>query len=166
MSRLSNSLEQRVESLRSTGDSDSRDARTEPGSQAEDEDEPVEAAPLFRLGRLLFGGVLAYNAIDNLRNLEGRIAYAEAKGSPYPEISVPAISGGLLAGSIGVALWRLPTAAAAGIVGFFAGVTPLMHDFWNEEDEEGYQQELIQFLKNTALLGAALALVGLGRKSD
>lgn len=163
MSQLSNSLEQRVESLRSTGDSDSQD---EPEPQAEADDDPVETAPLFRLGRLLFGGVLAFNAIDNLRNLEGRIAYAEAKGAPRPDISVPAISGGLLAGSIGIALWRLPSAAAAGVVGFLAGVTPVMHDFWNEDDPEGYQQEMIQFLKNVALLGAALALLGLGRKSD
>lgn len=161
MSRLQ-SIERRADDLLSKTESDTEEEpRTEdnPG-------DPVETAPLFRLGRLLFGGVLAYNAIDNLRNLEGRIAYAEAKGAPYPEISVPAISGGLLVGSIGVALWRLPTAAAAGVAGFLAGVTPVMHDFWNAEDEEGYQQELIQFLKNVALLGAALALLGLGRKSD
>lgn len=140
-------------------------AQPEPDTD-DDTDDDVAASTLFRLGRLLFGGVLAYNAIENLRELEGRIAYAEAKGAPYPDITVPAVSGGLLAGGIGVVLWRLPTAAAAGIAGFLASTTPIMHDFWNEEDPESYQQELIQFLKNTALLGAAIALIGLGRKSD
>ncbi|MFC4987634.1 MULTISPECIES: DoxX family protein [Saliphagus] len=163
MSRLSKSLERRANEFRSGSEPD---PEVEPEPREDAAEGAVETAPLFRLGRLLFGGVLAYNAIDNLRNLEGRIAYAEAKGAPRPDISVPAISGGLLAGSVGIALWRLPSAAAAGVVGFLAGVTPVMHDFWNEEDEEGYQQELIQFLKNTALLGAALALLGLGRKSD
>lgn len=157
------SIERRADDFLSETEPDTED---ELAPQTEDDpEEPVETTTLFRLGRVLFGGVLAFNAIDNLRNMEGRIAYAEAKGAPYPEVSVPATSGGLLAGSVGIALWRLPTAAAAGVAGFLASVTPVMHDFWNAEDEE-QEQELIHFLKNTALLGAALALLGLGRKSD
>lgn len=162
MSRLQ-SLERRASDLLPETEPDAQEDTA--AQTGDDPEEPVETAPLFRLGRILFGGVLAVNAIDNFRNLEGRVAYAEAKGAPRPEVSVPAISGGLLAGSIGIALWRVPTAAAAGVAGFLAGVTPVMHDFWNAEGEE-QEQELIHFLKNTALLGAALALLGLGRKSD
>ena len=135
-------------------------------STAKTTDDNLVETPSFRLGRLLFGGVLAFNAIDNLRNLEERIAYAEAKGVPMPGISVPAISGGLLGGGIGIALWRLPTGAAAAVASFFIGVTPMMHDFWNAEDPEEKQNELIHFLKNTALLGAALALLKVGQREN
>ena len=126
----------------------------------------VTETTLFRLGRALFGGILAFNAVDNLRNLEGRIAYAESKDTPLPRISVPAISGGLLAGGIGIAFWRAPAAAAAAIASFLIGTTPIMHDFWNVDDPEQQQQELIHFLKNTALLGAALAFLQIGQREE
>ncbi len=110
------------------------------------------------LGRLLYGGVLAYTATENLRELEGRIEYADAKDVPLPDILVPAASGMLLLGSVGVMLWRAPRLAAAAIVAWFLGITPTMHDFWNHENGDR-QSEQIQFLKNTAMLGAAIMLL-------
>ena len=124
----------------------------------------VADSRLFRLGRVLFGAVLAFMAIDNLRNLDERIGYAEAKGAPSPETTVPAVSASLLLGSIGVALWRLPSLSSAAVAWFFASVTPVMHDFWTLEDPEQKQQQMIHFLKNTALLGAALAFLRIGRQ--
>jgi putative oxidoreductase len=37
-----------------------------------------------------------------------------------------------------------------------------MHDFWKVEDPQRRQAEMINFSKNMALLGAALALMGTG----
>lgn len=127
---------------------------------------PITETPLFRLGRALFGGILAFNALDNLRNLEERIAYADAKNTPKPGLSVPTTSAGLLVGGLGVALWRIPAAAAAAVAGFLLGVTPVMHDFWNVDDPEQKQQQQIHFLKNMALFGAALAFLKVGQKSE
>jgi putative oxidoreductase len=149
--------------LPSRRNSDSVD-RLEADSGPTDDTGSMTDTALFRLGRLLFGGVLAFNAIDNLRNLEGRIEYAEFKGAPAPERTVPASSVGLLLGGLGLVFWRLPVGAALGVAGFLFGTTPLMHDFWNQEDPEGRQQERIQFLKNTALFGAALALAAIARR--
>jgi uncharacterized membrane protein YphA (DoxX/SURF4 family) len=105
-------------------------------------------------------------ASDNLQNLEDRVKYAEMKNAPVPSFSVPAISGGLLFGGIGIALWRVPAASAAAVAGFFATATPLMHDFWNIDDPEEKQQQINDFSKNTALLGAALVFVQLGRSTE
>jgi len=124
----------------------------------------VVATPLFRLGRAIFGGILALLAVDNLRNLDERIEYARAKGAPAPDLSVPGISITLLLGSVGVTLWRLPSASAAAVAAFFAAVTPQMHDFWAIEDDQERQQEFFQFLKNGALFGAAIALARLARR--
>ena len=140
--------------------------RTGGESTASDRSDSVADATLFRVGRALFGGVLALNAVDNLRNLEERAGYADAKNAPAPKQSVPAVSGALLAGGLGVVLWRRPAAAAAAIAGFLASTTPVMHDFWNQEDEQERQQELIHFLKNTALFGAALAFMTEGQRRE
>ncbi|WP_324665255.1 DoxX family protein [Haloarcula sediminis] len=117
----------------------------------------------FRLGRLLYGGVLTVMAVDGLRNAEARAQYAEAKGVPMPAASNKAAHGLLLFGGIGVSLWRLPRLAALAVATFFLGVTPMMHDFWAAEDDEA-QQEQINFLKNTALFGTALALLGVASR--
>lgn len=148
------SLQRRIES------DDESDRRTDADERS------VVTTPLFRVGRALFGGILAVMAIDNLRNLDERIGYAESKGAPAPEWSVPGVSVALLLGSVGVTLWRLPAAAGAAIAGFFAAVTPMMHDFWTIDDDQQRQQEFFQFVKNAALFGAALALARLGRRSE
>lgn len=129
-------------------------------------DQSVGENPLLAVGRGLFGAVLAFMAIDNFRSLEERVGYAEAKGAPMPSLSVPALSSSLLVGGLGIALWRAPVAAAGAVAAFFVSSTPVMHDFWAVEDPEQRQQEQFHFLKNAALLGTALALVGLGRRED
>lgn len=143
----------------------SRERSADP-QERQEETEPLDAdSPLFRVSRAVFGGVLAFTAVDNLLNLEERVQYAESKGAPAPDVTVPAMSGGLLLGGLGVTLWRLPSAAAALVAWFFVSVTPIMHDFWNLDDPEEKQQQLIHFLKNTALFGAALAFLKFGRRT-
>ena len=118
-------------------------------------DRPV--VPPAKYGRLLYGGILFYTAVENVQNLEGRIGYAEAKGVPVPDVLVPLASGLLLAGSVGVTLWRYPRLSAAAVSAFLLGVTPTMHDFWNAEEGDR-TTEKNQFLKNVSMLGAALVL--------
>ncbi|QLK25702.1 DoxX family protein [Natrinema zhouii] len=118
-------------------------------------DSTVDSTP-SRFGRLLFATGLAVLAVRNLTNLEGRIAYADAKGVPSADSLVPAASGLLLGGSVGIGLWKLPKLSAASVIAFFAGVTPVMHDFW-AVDPESRGEELTSFLQNLALIGAAVA---------
>ncbi len=53
-----------------------------------------------------------------------------------------------------------PKLGAAAAIGFLLGVSPLIHDFWNLEDRQQRQNDLINFTKNLALAGATLALAG------
>lgn len=108
------------------------------------------------VGRLLFAGGLTILALRNLTNLDGRIAYADAKGVPFAEGLVPAASGLLLGGSLGIGSWKFPRLSAASVAAFLIGVTPVMHDFWNVDDE-ARDEELTSFLQNLTLLGAAIA---------
>ncbi|KDS91162.1 DoxX family protein [Halorubrum saccharovorum] len=121
------------------------------------------APPLF--GRLLFAGGLAVLALRNLTGLDGRIAYADAKGVPAADALVPASSGLLLGGSLGIGLWKLPKLSAGSVAAFFVGVTPLMHNFW-DVDPESRDEEITSFLQNLTLLGAALAFFKRARTSN
>ena len=110
---------------------------------------------LSTLGRVLYGGVLAFMGLDNFRDLEGSVAYAESNGVPEADKLVPFASGALLFGGTALALGKAKTFAAGAIATFFVGVTPQMHDFWNMDEEQSGGQQ-IHFLKNLALLGGAL----------
>ncbi|TKX77427.1 DoxX family protein [Halorubrum sp. SD626R] len=110
------------------------------------------------LGRSLYGGVLAYMAVDGFKHNDKRVEIAEEKGVPMPEIAVPFVTGMLLVANLGIVLWRLPRAAAGALAVFFLGTTPAIHDFWNMEGQER-QGNKINFLKNLALLGGALVFL-------
>ena len=110
------------------------------------------------LGRSLYGGVLAYMALDGFKNNDKRVAIAEEKGVPMPDVLVPFVTGMLFVANLGIVLWRLPRAAAGALVVFFLGTTPAIHDFWTMEGKER-QGNKINFLKNLALLGGAVVFL-------
>lgn len=112
-------------------------------------------------GRVGYAAVLAVLAIGNLRSLSESVAYAESKGLPLAPVAVPAGSVLLFAGAASLALGVYPAVGALAVVAFLVPVTPLMHDFWTMEGQRR-EAEFAQFLKNVALLGAALALAGAG----
>ena len=114
------------------------------------------APPL--LSRLLYGGVLLYMSVDGFRHNEERVELARSKGVPVPEFLVPATTGMFLVANLCLLLWRYPVAAIGGIIVFFVGTTPAIHDYWNLEGEERHGNK-INFCKNLALLGGAVALL-------
>ena len=112
------------------------------------------------VGRVLFGGVLAFMGLNHFMQADAMAGYAESKGLPAPRLAVLG-SGALLALSgLGIVVGAFPLLAALGLVAFFVVTTPTMHDFWRAGDEQ-QQQEMTQFLKNAALLGAALTFIAL-----
>jgi putative oxidoreductase len=114
----------------------------------------------FLIGRLLFGGFFLYNGINHLRNSEQMAPYAESKGVPVPEFAITATGIPLIIGGASLLLGIKPKLGAAAILGFLAGVSPIMHDFWRNEDPKERQTNMIDFMKNAALAGGALALMG------
>lgn len=120
------------------------------------------AAIALLIGRVLFGGLLAFQGLNHFMNLDEMAGYAGSKGIPAPKIAV-AGSGGLLGlGGVGIILGVYPVVAAALLVVFFLIVTPTMHDFWTIDDEDRQQAEMVNFLKNVELLGASLLFIALG----
>jgi putative oxidoreductase len=114
----------------------------------------------FLLGRVLFGGFFLYNGINHLREAESIGSYAEAKGVPAGELAVKLSAIPLIVGGVSLLLGVKPKLGTMAILGFLAGVSPVMHDFWRQQDPNQKQAEMINFAKNMALAGGALALMG------
>jgi uncharacterized membrane protein YphA (DoxX/SURF4 family) len=115
-------------------------------------------APFF-IGRLIFGGYFLYNGINHFVNRKMMAQYAGSKNVPAPEAAVIATGAALALGGTSILLGVKPKVGTAAIMGFLAGVSPVMHDFWRHEDPAKRQEDKIQFTKNMALLGGAMALL-------
>jgi putative oxidoreductase len=113
----------------------------------------------FLLGRLIFGGYFIMSGINHLKNKGQMTQYTAAKNVPKPELAVTGTGAALIAGGASIVLGVKPKLGAAGLVGFLLGVSPIMHDFWKQEDPQQRMNETVNFMKNLALAGGALALM-------
>jgi len=114
----------------------------------------------FLIGRAVLGGFFLYNGFNHFKNLRSMGQYAGSKGVPMPEVAVSASGALLLLGGASILLGVRPKMGVASVLTFLAGVSPVMHDFWNAADPQQRQQDLAHFAKNMALVGAATALLG------
>jgi putative oxidoreductase len=115
----------------------------------------------FLIGRLVFGGFFLYNGINHLKQRKQLGQYAESKNVPLAEAVVAATGVVLIAGGASILLGVKPKLGTAAIAGFLAGVSPVMHNFWSVQEPTQRMNEMTNFSKNMALLGSALALMGL-----
>jgi putative oxidoreductase len=115
----------------------------------------------FLLARVVVGGVLAFMGLNHFLDADAMSGYAEAKGLPAPKLAVLGSGGTLLFGGLSVALGVFPAIGAGALALFLLVATPTMHDFWSFDDPEQVQAEMTNFLKNVALLGAALGFLAL-----
>lgn len=114
----------------------------------------------FLLGRLIFGGYFVMSGINHFKSTEHMAGYAASKNVPKPDLAVRATGAMLITGGVSILLGIKPKIGTAAIVGFLAGVSLVMHDFWKQEQPEQRMTEMINFTKNMALVGGAMALMG------
>ena len=114
----------------------------------------------FLIGRLIFGGFFLYNGIHHFQERKQMAQYATSKGVPAAEAAVVATGAVLTVGGASILMGVKPKIGTLAILGFLGGVSPVMHNFWKVEDPSQRQGEMINFAKNVAMAGAALALLG------
>jgi len=113
----------------------------------------------FLLGRLIFGGYFIVSGINHFKSKGQMTQYTAAKNVPQPEVAVSATGAALIAGGASILLGIKPKFGAASLIGFLAAVSPIMHDFWRQEDPQQRMNETINFTKNLALAGSGLGLM-------
>ena len=68
----------------------------------------------------------------------------------------------LIAGSLSIAAGFKARIGATLLLIFLLLTTYFFHDFWTQEDPVAKQDQMIQFLKNTSMMGAMLLIIAHG----
>lgn len=113
------------------------------------------------LGRILFGGVIAFTGLNHFLQTEEMTGYAEHKGLPAPKLGVLGSGAILILGGLGIILGIFPALGAFIVAGFLIIAGIIFHDFWAVSEDQ-QQTEMTQFLKNIALAGGALIIAAVG----
>lgn len=116
---------------------------------------------LFLIGRILFGGFFIMNGVNHFTKSAMMASYAQSKGVPSPKLSVIVSGLFILFGGLGMVFGVYTQMAIALIVVFLLVISFKMHAFWKIEDAQMKMAEMVNFSKNLALCGAALALLAI-----
>ena len=115
---------------------------------------------LTPIGRVAFSLIFLLAPIGHFT--PGAVGYATQSGVPMASLLVP-LSGLLaLAGGLSIALGFRARIGAWLLVAFLVPVTFMMHAFWAIPDPMMRQIQMAMFMKNIALLGAALLITQFG----
>lgn len=116
------------------------------------------------IGRLLFGGIIAFMGMNHFMNREEMIGYATHKGLPMPAVGVYVSGAVLVLGGLGLVTGVFPVLSGLAIALFLIVAAITMHDFWAVPEAEK-QNEMIHFLKNMVMMGGALAFAAVGTQA-
>ena len=114
----------------------------------------------FLIGRAMLGGFFIYNGIHHFQETETIAGYAKSKNLPLAKAAVIGTGAAMIAGGASLVTGIKPKWGSAALIGFLGGTAALIHDFWNAQDPQQKQNDMINFSKNLALAGATLALAG------
>jgi len=118
---------------------------------------------VFLLGRILYGGFFVLGGINHFQNLGMMSGFTASKGVPAAKAGVILSGLLILVGGLSVIVgWHVRIGLAC-IVLFLIPVTFLMHNFWVEKEMMPRINQMVNFQKNLALLGAALMMLMIPR---
>ena len=120
---------------------------------------PEQLYPWMHLiGRVLFAMIFIASGMNHFFKLNEGAAYATAKGIPAAK-AMTVVSGlMILLGGVSVLLGWHRFIGAGLIVIFLVPTAFVMHAFWKETDPMMMQNEMAHFMKDMALVGAALLI--------
>ncbi|MDO8556990.1 MAG: DoxX family protein [Candidatus Jorgensenbacteria bacterium] len=111
---------------------------------------------LFLIGRVLFGGLFIINGINHFTKFEMMKAYASSKGTPLAGVAVTITGVFIFLGGLGIIAGVYIQYAVLFLVVSLVLITFVMHAFWRAKTPEERMADTVHFMKNIALIGAAL----------
>ena len=115
------------------------------------------------LGRLMLAAIFLMAAVgQSIPKFSDTAASMEAEGVPAPKIMLGGAILFLIAGSLSIAAGFKARIGATLLLVFLLLATYFFHDFWTQEDPVVKQEYMIQFLKNTSMMGAMLLIIAHG----
>jgi putative oxidoreductase len=112
------------------------------------------------LGRFLYSLIFLFTMKGNFTS--HAIEFAESKNVPLAFIMVPLSGIIAIIGGLSILLGYKAKIGGWLIIIFLIPVTFLMHAFWNETDPMQIQMQVGNFMKNMALIGAAIYITYFG----
>ena len=114
-------------------------------------------------GRFLLSLIFLMSAVGNkIPNFSEVVSAMSSEGVPAPRLLLTGAIGFLIAGGLSVILGYRARSGALLLLVFLVLATYYFHDFWTFEDVAEQKQQMIQFMKNLALMGALLLIVANG----
>jgi putative oxidoreductase len=113
------------------------------------------------IGRILFGGFFVLSGINHFAKLEMMTGYAKYKKLPAAKLGVILSGLMLVVGGAYVVLGFYADLGALLLAIFLILAAIIFHNFWVEKDATAKQNEMLAFMKDIALAGAALVLFAL-----
>jgi uncharacterized membrane protein YphA (DoxX/SURF4 family) len=114
----------------------------------------------FLIGRIIVGLFYFYNGLNHFIKYTDMSGYAEFKGVPLAGVGVIVSGLLLIVAALTLLLGKFPEIGVAALVVFFIPVTFMMHNFWAVPEEQ-QMAEMVNFIKNLALMGSALMFLGI-----
>jgi putative oxidoreductase len=115
----------------------------------------------FLIGRILVGVFYLFSASNHFLQLNAESAYAKAKGVPAPNLAVLASGLLVLVGGLSILTGFQPVIGVIALVLFYLPVTFMMHAFWKVQDPMAKMGDMINFMKNMALMCSALMFLAI-----
>lgn len=119
----------------------------------------AERSGTLLVGRVLLGLIFAFSGFHKLTSLDETAAQISAHGLP----GAMAVVAGLaeLLGGAALIMGFLSRVAAIGLIVFMIPTTLMFHNFWAYTGND-MQVQMINFMKNLAIIGGLALMVGSG----
>jgi putative oxidoreductase len=113
-------------------------------------------------GRILLSAIFLLSAVGNkIPKFDDVAGYMAAEGVPAPKVMLVGAIVFLIAGSLSLIAGCYARIGALLLLVFLILATFYFHDFWTLEGE-AQQEQMIQAMKNAALMGAMLLIIANG----
>lgn len=115
------------------------------------------------IGRTMLSLVFLMSAVGNKIPKFTEVAgYMASEGVPASRLMLAGAIVFLIVGSLSMIVGYRARIGGALLLVFLVLATYFFHDFWTFEDAAEKQQQMIQFMKNMALMGALLVIIANG----
>lgn len=113
---------------------------------------------LLLIARILFSAIFIQSGIGHMTNTAQMAEYAKSKKVPAPKLAVFLSGLMILLGGTSIILGLWVNIGAWLIIIFLIPTAFIMHNFWSVDDQMTRQNEMIHFMKDLALAGAAFLI--------
>ena len=113
---------------------------------------------IFLIGRILFAYLFIGSGIGHLTQTAAMAGYAESRGVSNSKLMVQISGVAMILGAVSIVFGIWGDIGALGLAILLVITAVMMHAFWKETDATNKMMEMVQFNKDIALAGGALAI--------